>query len=213
MGSGIQKKIRETNKANNGMLERLANVEKNVQSIWETDQKNFSVIEQRFIEQSEILDALITLTGMEQVFEQIKTKRIEKAEADSESKRVALEKALQEGQVVVADAVGDMSILVGTEVDKDGNQLHPVRAQLLFSQIKKELADPLRGKKVGDIIDTPVSSKFTINEIYDIVVPTKAEGVVTAPTEGEVTPVSEPVDTATQQALIEDLSATDGTVN
>jgi hypothetical protein len=213
MGSGIQKKIRETNKTSNGMLERLTNAESNIKSIYETDQKNFTVIEQRFAEQSEILDALITLTGMEQVFEQIKTKRIEKAEVEAEGKKAALEKALQEGQIVVAETVGEQSILVGTEVDKDGNQLHPIRAQLLFAQIKKDLAEPLRGKKVGEVIDTPVGSKFTLQEIYDIVIPTKAENVPVVEATADAVPPAEPLTVEAQQALVEDLSAADGTVN
>jgi hypothetical protein len=206
MGSGIQKKIRETNKTSNGMLERLTNAESNIKSIYETDQKNFTVIEQRFAEQSEILDALITLTGMEQVFEQIKTKRIEKAEVEAEGKKAALEKALQEGQIVVAETVGEQSILVGTEVDKDGNQLHPIRAQLLFAQIKKDLAEPLRGKKVGEVIYTPIGSKFTLQEIYD-------KNVPAVEATADAVPPAEPLTVEAQQALVEDLSAADGTVN
>lgn len=211
MASGIQKKIREANKVNDGLSGRMDVAEKNIQAMHENYQKNFAIVEQKFNQMEEFIDALITEMGTDKVFEIIKTKRIEKQEADAAAKKVALEAALKEGQVVVAETVGDTSVIIGTEVDKDGNQLYPTRAQILFAQVKPELAEPMRGKKVGDVVVTPVETRFTINEIYNIIVPTKAE---TAPVEAELLgPPSDPVSPEVEQALINDLSASDGTVN
>ena len=206
MGSGIQKKIEKAN----GVLDRVNNAEKNIQMIYENIQKNFSVVDTKLSEQGEILDACVTLLGLDTVLEQVKKARIDKSEAESENKRVALETALAEGKIVVTDTIDTQSIIVGSEVDKDGNPLHPLRAQILLAQIKPELAEPLKGKKVGDVVETPIGTKFTVLEIYNIVIPTKAE-VAAVTSEAEVP--SEPLDVAQQQSLVEDLEAADGTVN
>ncbi|HVT63203.1 MAG TPA: hypothetical protein VHD33_06950, partial [Legionellaceae bacterium] len=126
------------------------------------------------------LDALITILGTEAVFNQIKKAKIEKAEANSAAMKDALEKQLAEGGVKVSEVVGELSIIVGSEVDKDGNQIPPARAQVLFAQLTPELAALMLGKKVGDVVETPVGSKFTISELYDMVLPDPANADVKA---------------------------------
>lgn len=209
MASGIQKKIREAKGISTDvdvLKQKVDNAEKNIQSLHENGQKNFAVIEQKFNQMEEFIDALITQVGTDVIFEIVKTKRIEKQEADAATKKTNLEAALKDGQVVVAEAVGNTSVVIGTEVDKDGNQLYPTRAQILFAQVKPELAEPMRGKKVGDVIVTPVESRFTITEIYNLVTPTKAEMAPVAPEEAVELP-SDPLPPAEEEALINELSS------
>lgn len=184
MGSGIQRKIRETNDAASAVTNQLNEIKTQLSGLAnETNakfQKLAGWIDNTFQKKDEILDALITILGTEAVFNQIKKAKIEKAEANSAAMKDALEKQLAEGGVKVSEVVGELSIIVGSEVDKDGNQIPPARAQVLFAQLTPELAALMLGKKVGDVVETPVGSKFTISELYDMVLPDPANADVKA---------------------------------
>jgi hypothetical protein len=151
-----------------GSLERLKALEQFRDEILRAVRKTFNEVEQRMRSAEEVNEALVNLAGREAVEEEVKRLYIERAEAKSVLEGRALEAGIKAGKLVVSEIVGDMSVVVGSEVDKDGNQLYPSRAQLLFATLRPEYQEKLRGSKVGDVIVTPFESKFTVLAIYDI---------------------------------------------
>ena len=174
MGSGIQKRIKKAMEAKDSMDSQLKNIDENLKQLFANDNKMAAWVDEKYSKHEEILSALIEIIGTQKVFEEIKKARIEKAEANSASQKEALDKGLAEGTVKAVDEVTDTSIIVGSEVDKDGNVIPPARSQILFASLPPELADLLRAKKVGDVVETMVNSKFTIKEIYEMVLPSPA---------------------------------------
>jgi hypothetical protein len=149
-------------------MERLKALEDFRGEILRAVRKTFNEVEQRMRGMEEVNEALVNLAGREAVEEEVKRLYIEHAEAKSAMEGKALEAGLAAGKLAVSEIVGDMSVVVGSEVDKDGNQLYPSRAQLLFATLRPEYQEKLRGGKVGDVVVTPFQSKFTILAIYDI---------------------------------------------
>jgi DNA-binding transcriptional regulator of glucitol operon len=119
----------------------------------------------------EINEALVNLSGRPQVEEEVKRLHIERVEARSAIEAKALDAALNSGKIKEVETIGELSVIVGSEVDKDGNKLYPSRVQMLFATLKKEYQDALRGAKRGDVVETPFGSKFTVTVVYDIVPP------------------------------------------
>jgi len=131
----------------------------------------FAAVEQRLQNLEEINEALVNLSGRAQVEEEVKRLHIERVEAKAAIEQKALETALATGKIKEVETIGELSVIVGSEVDKDGNKLYPSRVQVLYATLLKEYQEKLLGKKVGDVIETPFGSKLTVQIVYDIVPP------------------------------------------
>lgn len=172
----------------------------------------FVVVEQRLQNLEDILEAVVVMLGRELVEKKVQDLHIEKLETRAAADKIALELALKEGRVAPSDVVGEKSVVVGSEVDRDGVPLHPLRVQQLWQAIQSpEMKEKLLGKKVGDVIETSIGTKFTVNEVYDITMKAEAAAADPRPVEVPVpetteVPASEPEDAAVEQALVEDLA-------
>lgn len=225
MGSGYGKKIaREAKAASSGALERVEKLEAFRNDVLQAMRQTFGIVDTRLQNTEDVVNALIILVGKEDVEKKVQELQIERLEAKAGTEKAALDAAVTANQVVVADVIGDRSVIVGSEVDKDGKQLYPSRVQLLFPTVKDDYKERLRGAKAGDVIETPVGSKFTILEVYDIVLnppPPAAEAgarEVDVPQSEEVpTSGDEPAEGEVEKQLVEDLAAiaqeTDPTIN
>jgi hypothetical protein len=140
-------------------------------------------LDQRISAMEEIMSATTLVVGQEQVSDMVKSRRVEKADARSAAEKAALDVALGEGKVVKTETIGEKSIVVGREKDKDGNDLPPGRVQLLFGQFLPEFQPQLLGKGVGTTVDTPIGGKFEVTEVYDIVDHSASEATESALTE------------------------------
>ena len=172
-----------------GALDRLKSLEDFKSEILRAIRQTFAAVEQRLQNLEEINEALVNVVGRTPVEEEVKRAHIERVEKKAATEAAALEAAYKAGKIVDAEEVGDMSVIVGSEVDKDGNKLYPSVVQLLFMTLVKEYQDQIRGKKAGDVIETPFGSKFTVSKVFNVN-PNQAQAVQQA-TEG-VTPASTP---------------------
>jgi len=180
------------------------------QDILRAMRHTFTVVETRLSNIEDIMEAVVYLMGRETVEKKVQELHIEKLESRSAADKTALEMALKEERVVPSEVVGEASIVVGSEVGKDGTPLHPLRVQQLWQAVQNaEMKAALLGKKPGDVIETSIGTKFTINEVYDITMKAKVEAADAKPAEVPVEETQAPelpaVDEAVEQQLVEDL--------
>jgi hypothetical protein len=231
MGQGIGKQLAKAalNKSV-GALQRLDAVEKAQQQILLAVRQTFGLIDARLGGQQSSLNALITLFGRDTVEQEIVRQKVEELEGTAVKEKAGFDQAVEEGKLVKADIVGPRTVIVGHEVDGDGRDLHPLRVQMLFGMLKPEFQPAYKDHRVGDVIETPINTKFTINELWDVVPPSSvnaaaaesaaATALVAPPTpadptaEPEVTaadeavPADDPVDASTEAELLADLAGT-----
>jgi hypothetical protein len=154
-----------------GALQRVEALEEFREELLRAVRQTFAVVEQRLQNLEETAEALVNKVGRDDVEEEVKRLHIERLEAKSEQEKAALDAAIKQGQIVETDAIGELSVVVGSEVDKDGNKLYPSRVQLLYATLKPEYKEKLLGAKVGEVVVTPFESKFTVLAIYNVVDP------------------------------------------
>ena len=118
----------------------------------------------------EILNAVVGHIGEDKVVELIKENR-KKADLEKVEKTKSQIGAMADsGLLVKADEVGEESLIIGKESDKDGNVIHPGWVSIGFKDVKPEFKELLKGKKVGDIFDTPVG-KFEVLQVWNFGTP------------------------------------------
>ncbi len=155
-------------------LERISALEQDMSSIFTGVQAAVSELEKRIMGAAEVVDACVRVLGAEVVEAAVLAARDERAAAAVETAKDGLNKAIEAGQVVVADTITDESIIVGVESDKDGNPIKPGYVQLAVSGVKPEFKEKMLGQGVGFKFDTVDGNTFTINGVY-AQVPPKSE--------------------------------------
>ena len=190
MGSGIGK--RADAKAT-GALARVEAIEQGLEQVVMGCQQSFNLIEQRLQTLEELVTALSRAVGTEQVRDIVTENRRLQQEAAVEAAKAAIARAVEQKQLLAAvlptadqmdaarqaDAVenGDDTggsdealtskyLIVGRELDKDGNVIPPGRLQLPFSRLLPEIKTKLAGAGPGTVIDTPNDRKFALDEVY-----------------------------------------------
>lgn len=193
-----------------GILERLKKLERFEKDILRAMNQTFNIVDQRETQTEEVLRAVINLLGRETVEKEVRRLKIEELEGNSTKQKAAFDAAKTEGKVVATQVVTEKSVILGTEVDKDGNQLYPVRVQLFYPQLPPDYQAVYLGAKVGDVVTTPTASKFTVHEVYEVVVKdeTLETQTETAPAVETQAPASgdEPASDELAKQLVEDLA-------
>lgn len=192
-----------------GALDRLKSLEGFREEILRAMRQTLGAVETRLGNLEEVNEAVVNVVGRAAIEEEVKRAHIERAEAKAAVETKALDAAYASGKIKDAEVVGDMSVIVGSEVDKDGNKLYPSTVQLLFAVLAKEYQAQLRGAKAGDVIETPFGSKFTVSKVYDID-PTKASSAQQAqeavPPAGTPSIEGEPLSPEAEAMLLEGLA-------
>lgn len=145
-------------------------------------QQAFQELTQQFTQPisqlTELVEALSSIVGKEKVNEAVDGIRKARVEESAESAKKALDSLVDQGVAVPTTAIGENSIVVGREYDKDGALLHPGRVQLQWSYIKPEFQEKLKGQGPGAKIEAGNGNTFEVVEAYDIVAPKAAEQTV-----------------------------------
>ncbi len=193
------------------ILERLKKLERFRDDVLRAMNQTFNIVDQRETQTEEVLRALIELFGREQVETKVRQLKIESLEAKALKEKVALDAAGEAGKIVATTAVTEQSVIVGSEVNKDGEQLYPTRVQLFFPQLPLDYQKCYLGAKIGDVVVTPTESKFTVKELYEVVMQPEGvstQGPATDPAATVAVPTSgdEPADDDLAKQLVEDLT-------
>jgi hypothetical protein len=149
-------------------IERIGQLESDLQSIVGAVQNALQNIEGRVNAQTEILDAIIQEVGAEQINARIEATREARAAEQAVVAKEGLAKALEKGEVVAAPVVSDKSVITGIEYDKDGTAVKPGYVQLGYNTIKPEFQEKILGQQVGFKFDTE-SGSFEVTGIFNVV--------------------------------------------
>lgn len=160
-------------------LDRIDAVESTINELVSSLNGVIQQLNARLADMSEKLQAVTDVVGVENVTKALDALAQAKAEKQLASAKEALNDALTKGHLVPAATIGENSLVVGREFDKDGNLIPPGRIQLTFSGIKAEFQEKLKGQGFGFTVDTPTGGKFEVLEVYDFATAAKA----TAPSE------------------------------
>lgn len=160
-------------------LDRIDAVESTINELVSSLNNVIQQLNARLADTTEKLEALTEVAGPDKVKEALRSIAVAKAEKQAASAKQALEEALMNGQLVAAQVIGENSLVVGREFDKDGNVIPPGRIQLTFGGIKSEFQDKLRGQGFGFTVETPIGGKFEVLEVYDLVANTKSDEATT----------------------------------
>ncbi len=189
MGSGIQKKMTKS------ALERIKGLEDSLQQTVQAVNQTLNLIDRRFAEIEEVLAAVKALNPA--VENEISRARQARRDAHTEAARKALEAGVASGDIAVVEAISDKSVIVGHERNADGTDKEQARSQILFSTVKPEFQEQLRGKGIGTTITGTDGGTFEVLEVYDLV--EKKEEAL--PSEANSADVDE--------ALVQDIAALD----
>ncbi len=190
MSNNLQRNLSQRKQVRSA-LERIDGLEQELPRIVLAINEALEGAGQRVGQLANIVEAVVELFGADTVDAKIKEIADRKITANLERAKQALADGLEKGDLLKADAIGEKALVVGRELDKDGNVVFPGRVQLTFAGIKPEFQEKLKGQGVGTIIETPAGGKFEVLEVYDVVekAPPAAEA---APTEAPAAPEAAP---------------------
>lgn len=195
MGSGA---IKQALAASKSALDRLKDLEAKQSEIIERHNAFVGQVEElakglenRFRSVSEVLAALVNLTGGEKVTEELNKVRETKRAADVAQAKAAMDEMVLNGTLKPVDAVDDKTIIVCHEVSAEGKDSG--RIQQFVSSMQPEFQSMVLGKKAGDVIDTPANTKLYLDECYTMNVEAIAEEVAAANSEPVVEAPAPPV--------------------
>lgn len=169
------------NKNSRNALQRLDGLEQGVQQLVGATNNAIGQISRQLSQIAEIADAATAILGEDVVAAKVVELRKDRLQKESAQQKAQVDDLLLQGILVPAEKVGEKSLLVGRETDKEGKEVFPGRQQVLFSQVRPDLKEKLLGQAVGAAVETPAGNTFNLVEIYDITEAKPAEATETAP--------------------------------
>jgi hypothetical protein len=165
MGSGIQKKIKKS------AIERISGVEQAVAETVSAVNRSFGLISQRFQEMDDWKEGVLRALGLtaDAVNDAIKANRLDRVTAQVNAAKAALEAGVTNGDIVETDTVTANSLIVGRELNNDGTEIPPGRAQLLVSTLSQAIQEQLLGKGVGTVATITPEAKIEVTQIFNLV--------------------------------------------
>lgn len=150
-------------------LERIDTLEQDVPRIFQAVNEALTQSNQRMSQLGKVLEAVVELFGSETVDAKIKEIDTRNVQAQADGARAALEAGVADGTLVSALDINDKSLIVGREIDADGNVVFPGRVQLMFSGIRPEFQEKLLLQGPGFVVETQNGGKFEVLEVYNVV--------------------------------------------
>jgi hypothetical protein len=119
----------------------------------------------------EIVNALVVLGGdgfESKVQAQVEKQRKERLQKEVDAQKAALQKLVEQGVLVPAATIGEKTIVVGRELDKDKNPVGRGYVQVEFGQFTLEMKGQLAGNSAGFVAALPENNGFfEVLEAYD----------------------------------------------
>jgi hypothetical protein len=164
---------------------RLADQEQTSTRVLMAVNQAFGSLGKAVDDQAETVEAIVSLTGPDQVAQVIAELRATKLRQQAETTKAQISLALTEGKLLKAEVIGENSLVVGREVNKDGAELPPGYAAARVSALPPDNKERVMGHKVGDVVETKEGGKFTVQEVYDYAPPKPAETPAAPPPAAE----------------------------
>ena len=166
MGIDRQMSVR---KAQKNALERIESLEESFPQIIQGINSAFTEVNNQISNAQEMLDVFAEMLGEDAVKTALDSMRTRKALERAAAQKAAVEEAVKAGKLTVATVISEKSLVIGVELNKDGQAVSGGRVQLPVQGIKPEFKEKLVGQGVGASFDIPSGGKFTVQEIYEAV--------------------------------------------
>jgi len=160
------KKISQKNKTAN-ISKRLKDLEDNFDQLVNNINNSLRIADNRLREHREVLDAVVSQYGEEEIAQLIIQRRQDKAMQEAQAAKESLEEALKEGRIVEVEEIGDDTIIAGHQEDENGEVVPPGYAQFTMAQVNPDFQDTIRSKTVGEVVDADGGQKFVITGLYE----------------------------------------------
>jgi hypothetical protein len=197
MSNGLQRNLSQR-KAVKSALERIDSLEQDMMNLAGGINEAMIQANNRMTGLAKIIEAVVELFGAETV--DAKIKEVEKRNQDAalDAAKKALEDGVSKGDLQKTDVVGDRTLIVGREFDKEGNLIPPGRVQLMFAGVRPEFQEKIKGQSAGFSVETPSGGKFEIMDLYTVIErapePVATDAVEAVAAAVEAAPVATPVE-------------------
>lgn len=173
--------------AKKSALERIDLLENEIPRLISAINGAFEQLNERVGSLAKLVEAVVETVGAEQVEQSLKAIEDRKIELQLSAAKAELDSQVAAGNMLKVEVVGEKSLIVGREFDREGVLIPPGRAQIMFASIKPEYQEKLKGQQAGFMFET-VGGKFEVMEVYDEVVkaPEALTAVEAAPVEDQV---------------------------
>jgi hypothetical protein len=163
-------------------LNQVAQDFQKVQDTFGQVNNNFQSLAKQMEAVSLLAEAMAEILGQEQVVSKIKeiqerrqVQALKNAEDLAVQQTEAVKVALGDGKISATETITEASLIVVKETDKNGNVLHPGRAQAWVNTLATEFKSKLLGLKVGEKMEGANGSSVEILEIYEMVAETPSQ--------------------------------------
>lgn len=147
-------------------LERISDLEQRLSVFADNTRQSFEANDKNVTELVEVMSAVVRVLGAEVVAKTLIEIQAEKAKAEAEEGKAALQARVDAGELVSSTVVTEECLITGLERNADGTEVAPGYVQLVYAGVKPEYQTKLLALKVGDSIDTENDRKFEITGIY-----------------------------------------------
>ncbi len=154
--------------ADKGLGGQLASIKNTQKELIEGVNKAFTDVDGRIGSLEELLSACIMEIGQEAVIARVKESRLVIAQNQVAKAKAGLAAGVEAGYLTAVEAVGDNSVVCGTEYVPTGEELPPGWQEMAYKALNEEFQGKFLGKQVRDSVELPTGGKFVITEIYDL---------------------------------------------
>lgn len=168
MSDSLKKNLSQKN-ATKGALDRIAALEDSLPRIMQAMDQVLNQLNNRLDALEQVSEAVASHVGTEQVAATIVELRAKKAQDAADANAKSLAEAVEKGTVKLVDMVSEKALVVGRELDKDGNKVGSDPIQINYQQIKPAFQEQLLGQAVGYKLTTEAEGTFEVLAIYEAV--------------------------------------------
>jgi hypothetical protein len=169
MSNGINKPgMRQQQKS---LSERLGALEENFPKIIVAFNGRINALETQAKELRAQVQALVELNGAEEVGTIVQENETTALRAAAVAEKASLEQGVADGYVVVAEKIGDKSILVGRYMmgPRENERVQePGRSQLVVPGINPPFREQFIGQAKGFVVEINADLRFEVQEIYNV---------------------------------------------
>jgi hypothetical protein len=152
-------------------LERITALETDLANLFGAVQNAVQELEKKLMGAAEVIDACARTLGNEVIEAAVLAAREERAAQAAVQAKEALDKALADNQIVVAEKIEENSIITGVEYDKENKPIKPGYIQLSMLGVKPEFKEKMLGQGKGFRFDTVDGNVFEVTGVYAQVPP------------------------------------------
>lgn len=149
-----------------GISGRLDQLEKNQEGLINGLNQAFAEHSKRLDSVDEILAAVVTVCGKDEIVKVIEEARKTAEENRISKEKLELEAGVSAGYLTQVEEVDDQCVVCGCERQPDGRPVGAGWQAMAYNRIGQQFQGLFLGKKVGDKVELPTGGSFEVQSIY-----------------------------------------------